>query len=125
MRFSVHTGVAVTEQIRIRAVSTRKLLIYCAEERAVVSFVARACSVIFGRGVNTVTWCGEAGIPSSVSVGIDELSRTPAEPSTETWVGVIGNPSFSKDGNSEPSAARPPSTINAVPERNARILSSI
>jgi hypothetical protein len=122
---SWRSGVVVTEQIRIGAVNTRKLLIYCAEEPTVVRFVGRSCSVIFGLGVKTRIWWGEAGIPPSVSVGTDKLSRTSAEPSTETWVGVIGNPSFSKDGNSAPSAARLPSTINAVLERSVRILSSI
>jgi hypothetical protein len=81
-------------------------------------------SVIFRLGVKTRIWWGEAGIPPNVSVGTDELSRTSAAPSTETWVGVIGNPSFSNEGNSDPSAVSPPSKINAVLERSVRMFSS-
>ena len=54
-----------------------------------------------------------------------ELSRTSAAPSTETWVGVIGNPSFSKFGNSEASAVSPPSTVSKVVviEKSVRMFS--
>jgi hypothetical protein len=66
-------------------------------------------------------------MPASVSVGIGELSWTLAEPSTETWVGVIGNPNFSKVGNSDASAVSPPSrtSVMLVIERSLRMLSSI
>jgi len=66
-------------------------------------------------------------MPASVSAGIGELSWTPAAPSTETWIGEIGNPDFSNAGNSDPFAESPPSTTTAVLviERSLRMLSSI
>lgn len=66
-------------------------------------------------------------MPLSMSVGIGELSWTPAAPSTETWTWVIGNPDFSNAGNSEPFAETPPSTTTAVLviERSLRMLSPL
>src|SRR5205814_4397192 len=66
-------------------------------------------------------------IPPNVSVGIDELSRTSAGPSKEAWIPVIGNPNFSKTGNSEASAVTAPNTTITVLviESNLRMLSSI
>ena len=65
-------------------------------------------------------------MPPSVSVGIGELSSTPAVPSTETWVRVIGNPNFSKAGNSKASAWSPPSrtSVVLVIEKSLRMVSS-
>jgi hypothetical protein len=47
-------------------------------------------------------------------VGVGDLSRTPAEPNTATWVYVIGNPYLSKAG---PSSAFeiPPRTMTIAP----------
>jgi len=73
-------------------------------ELGAISFTMR------GRGDRTATRCGEAGIPSSMTVGVGDLTRTSAEPSTETWVCVIGNPNVSKAGRSSAFALIPPST---------------
>jgi len=50
-----------------------------------------------------------------MSVGVGDLSRTSAEPSTETWVCVIGNPNLSKAGSSSAFALIPPSTTTVTP----------
>jgi len=50
-----------------------------------------------------------------MSVGVGDLSRTPAEPNTATWVCVIGNPNLSKAGRSSAFALIPPSTTTVAP----------
>jgi hypothetical protein len=50
-----------------------------------------------------------------MSVGVGDLSWTPAEPSTATWVCVIGNPNLSKAGRSSAFTLIPPSTTIAAP----------
>jgi hypothetical protein len=50
-----------------------------------------------------------------MSVGVGDLSRTPAEPNTATWVCVIGNPNLSKAGRSSAFALIPPSTTAVAP----------
>ncbi|WGD55217.1 hypothetical protein QA641_15850 [Bradyrhizobium sp. CB1650] len=50
-----------------------------------------------------------------MSVGVGDLSLTPAEPNTATWVCVTGNPDLSKDGRSTAFALIPPSTTNVAP----------
>jgi hypothetical protein len=50
-----------------------------------------------------------------MSVGAGDLSRTPAEPNTATWVCVIGNPNLSKAGRSSAFALIPPSTTTVAP----------
>jgi hypothetical protein len=48
-------------------------------------------------------------------LGVGDLTRTSAEPSTETWVCVIGNPNVSKAGSSSAFALIPPSTTTVAP----------
>jgi len=48
-------------------------------------------------------------------LGVGDLTRTSAEPSTETWVRVIGNPNVSKAGSSSAFALIPPSTTTVAP----------
>jgi hypothetical protein len=50
-----------------------------------------------------------------MSVGVGDLSRTPAEPNTATWVCVIGNPNLSKAGRSSAFALIPPSATTVAP----------
>jgi hypothetical protein len=50
-----------------------------------------------------------------MSVGVGDLSRTPAEPNTASWVCVIGNPNLSKAGRSSAFALIPPSTTTVAP----------
>jgi hypothetical protein len=50
-----------------------------------------------------------------MSVGVGDLSWTPAEPSTATWACVIGNPNLSKAGRSSAFALIPPSTTTVAP----------
>jgi hypothetical protein len=50
-----------------------------------------------------------------MSVGVGDLSRTPAEPNTATWVCVIGNPNLSKAGRSSAFALIPPNTTTVAP----------
>src|SRR5260370_33587707 len=50
-----------------------------------------------------------------MSIGIGDLSRTSAEPSTEVWVWVIGNRNFSNAGRSSAFALIPPSTTTVAP----------
>jgi hypothetical protein len=50
-----------------------------------------------------------------MTVGVGDLTRTSAEPSTETWVCVIGKPDLSKVGSSSAFALIPPSTTTVAP----------
>jgi hypothetical protein len=50
-----------------------------------------------------------------MSLGVGDLSRTPAEPNTATSVCVIGNPNLSKAGRSSAFALIPPSTTTVAP----------
>ena len=47
----------------------------------------------------TAIWCGEAGIPSNVSVGENDCSWTSRDPRTEIWCGLMGKPPTSYCGS--------------------------
>ena len=67
-------------------------------------------------GLMTAIWCGEAGIPSNVSVGEDDCSWTSPDPRTEIWCGLMGKPATSYCGSSPPEAPTARSTLEA-PDR--------
>src|SRR5262249_14618429 len=50
-------------------------------------------------GLMTAIWCGEAGIPSKVSVGENDCSWTSRDPRTEIWCGLMGKPATSYCGS--------------------------
>jgi hypothetical protein len=60
-----------------------------------------------------------------MSVGVGDLSRTPAEPNTATWVCVIENPNLSKAGRYSAFALIPPSTTTVAPIINKSLLTHI
>jgi hypothetical protein len=64
------------------------------------------------RGPMTAIWCGEAGIPSNVSVGENDCSWTWPDPRTEIWCGLMGKPATSYCGSC---------CANAGPVSNATI----
>src|SRR5690349_14942226 len=70
------------------------------------------------RGPMTAIWCGEAGIPSNVSVGENDCSWTAPDPRTEIWCGRMGKPATSYGGSCPPGAPTAPSTLEA-PDRLA------
>ena len=45
-------------------------------------------------------WCGEAGIPFKVSVGVGDCSWKSPKPRTVIWCRLIGKPAASYCGNS-------------------------
>ena len=62
----------------------------------------------------TAIWCGEAGIPFSVSVGVGDCYWIPPDPRTEIWCGLMGKPANSYCGRFPAEAPTAPSTKAAT-----------